>query len=366
MAKRMPGPITRKPVVALIVLVTLSQALSHTNAQADNPFVPTRLNEIATVLGTAIQDKGDPANTPLALVTNDLSPFWTAGQIGSQRAASEIGAPVILNAPRKPGDKLAQKKIVQSFIDDGYKGIAFSAIDPVSIESAVTDGISKNINFITFDSDASNTERMLYLGTDNYNAGVSAGKALLQALDAKGGKVVGLVGAMTAQNAIDRVQGITDALKDSNVTLITVMVDDLDPLKAESNAETALSQYPDLAAFVGIYSYDGPAAGQALKITNMIGKVKIVAFDLAPETISLLKQGTASAAIGQRPYYMGYLSVYILYSATTLGKDATMSLLAPYLTGKNKDLIDTGVDIVTADTLSTYSQFLNSIGIKSQ
>jgi len=358
--------ISHKPIVIFIVLIVMIQALGPVNAQPDNPFAPIRLNEIATVLGNATQDKGDPANTPLALVTNDLSPFWTAGQIGSQRAASEIGAPVILNAPRKPGDKLAQKKIVQSFIDDGYKGIAFSAIDPVSIESAVTDGISKNINFITFDSDASNTKRMLYLGTNNYNAGVSAGKALLEALGDKGGKVVGLVGAMTAQNAIDRIQGINDALKNSNVTLVTVMVDDLDPLKAESNAEIALAQYPDLAAFVGIYSYDGPAAGNALKITNMIGKVKIVAFDLAPETIALLKQGSASAAIGQRPYYMGYLSVYILYAATTLGKDETLILLAPYLTGKNNDVIDTGVDIVTADTLATYSQFLNSIGIKSQ
>jgi ribose transport system substrate-binding protein len=349
-------------IFAILVIPTLG----YVNAQSDNPFMPTSLNSIATALQSAIQGKGDPANTPLALVTNDLSPFWTAGQIGSQRAASEIGAPVILNAPRKPGDKLAQKKIVQSFIDDGYKGIAFSAIDPVSIESTVTDGIAKGINFITFDSDASNTKRLLYLGTDNYKAGVSAGKALLQALGDKGGKVVGLVGAMTAQNAIDRVQGITDALKDSNVTLSTVMVDDLDPLKAENNAENALLQYPDLAAFVGIYSYDGPAAGKALKVTNVVGKVKIVAFDLAPETIALLKEGTVSAAIGQRPYYMGYLSVYILYSAATLGKDETMLLLSPYLSGNNNDIIDTGVDIVTADTLPVYSQYLNSIGIKSQ
>ncbi len=353
-------------VVTLSILILTIPGLQPITAQDDNPFVPTRLNEIANTLGNAFQGQGDPANTPMGLVTNDLSPFWTAGQIGSQRAASEIGAPVILNAPRKPGDKVAQKKLVQSFIDDGYKGIAFSAIDPVSIESTVTDGISKNIHFITFDSDASNTKRLLYLGTNNYNAGVAAGKALLRALSANGGQVVGLVGAMTAQNAIDRVHGIEDTLKDSNVTLTTVMVDDLDPLKAESNAENAISLYPDLAAFVGIYSYDGPAAGNALKITNMIGKIKLVAFDLAPETIALLKQGTASAAIGQRPYYMGYLSVYILYSAATLGEDETMKLLVPYLTGDKKDVIDTGVDIVTANTLTAYSQFLNSIGIKSQ
>jgi len=331
-----------------------------------NPLTTTQLSEIAMVLRKAVQNKGDPANTDVAIVANALSPFWTAGQIGSQRAASELGISVIFNAPIKPGDIASQRNMVGSFIKDGYKGLAFSAIDSASIEPAIQAGIAQGISFVAIDSDAPKADRLVYIGTNNYNAGVTAGKALLQALGQPGGKVVGLVGTLTAQNAADRIRGIQDTLKGTNVTLETIMVDDLDPLKAENNASQALAKYPDLAAFVTLYSYDGAAAGQALKVTNQVGKVKIIAFDLEPQTITLLKQGVIAAAIGQRPYFMGYLSVYALYAAVTLGPAVTLQLLSPYASGPDKDVIDTGVDIVTIDTLPAYSQYLNSIGINSQ
>jgi ribose transport system substrate-binding protein len=72
------------------------------------------------------------------------------------------------------------------------------------------------------------------------------------------------------------------------------------------------------------------------------------------------------AAIGQRPYFMGYLSVYTLFALYTIGPSETLKLLDPYLSGDNKDSIDTGVDIVTPESLPEYSDYLNSIGIKSQ
>jgi ribose transport system substrate-binding protein len=204
------------------------------------------------------------------------------------------------------------------------------------------------------------------MGTDNYQAGILAGRALLAALGKKGGKVIGLVGELTAANSVERIQGIKDTLVGSNVVLETVLIDGLDPLKSTSNATTALEQEPDLAAFVGLYSYDAEGAAQALELANKLGTVKIVAFDLEPATIKRLNDGSVSAAIVQRPYYMGYLSSYILDATVTLGPDKTMALLSPFLSGTNKDTIDTGVDMVTPDTLPLYLEYLNSIGVASE
>jgi ribose transport system substrate-binding protein len=364
--KRKLGILALMTLIAGTFPLSASPDVHRVIAQSPNRFAPKRLIEIAEVLGKAVRGKGAPEQTPLAIVANDVAPFWTAGQIGSQRAASELGVPVIFNAPIKPGDKLAQRAIVQNFIYDGYKGIAFSAIDPASIKPVVQYGISQQIQFITLDSDAPDTGRLVYIGTDNYNAGVAAARVLLQTLGSKGGKVVGLVGALTALNASERVRGIRDTIKGSAVTLVDVMIDDLDPLRAESNADWALSTYPDLAAFVALYSYDGAAAGRAIKAANKVGAVKLVAFDLEPGTITLLKEGSVVAAIGQRPYFMGYLSVYTLFALYTIGPSETLKLLDPYLSGDNKDSIDTGVDIVTPESLPEYSDYLNSIGIKSQ
>lgn len=352
----------------LLMALMLGVALTHAQAvtESPNPFEPTELAEIAAVLGEAVANQHHPEDTAFAIVVNDVAPFWTAAQIASHRAARELGVPLIFDAAVKPGNKDEQRQLIQGYLDAGYQGISFSAIDPSSLTTIIKQGVEAGVQFIAIDSDAPDTGRLLYLGTDNYRAGVAAGEVLLETLGEAGGQVVALVGTLTAPNAIERIRGIEDTIQGTNVTLEAILIDDLDPLKAESNAEQALLQYPNLAAFVTIYSYDGPAAGNALKITGMVGKVKVVAFDLEPDTIRLLNEGAVSAAIGQRPYFWGYLSVYTLYAAVTLGSEETLRLLEPYFTDPTNRIIDTGVDIVTADTLDTYLAHLNSIGIWSQ
>jgi ribose transport system substrate-binding protein len=357
----------RSRFILLVVLIILIAAQpAHTVAQTDSPFVPKRLIEISGVLAQAIQGQGTPEDTPLGIVANSVTAFWTAAQIGALRASSEIGAPTIFTAPIKPGDKAVQGKLVKSFVDEGYKGIAISVIDPDALKPIVEAGIVKGINFITIDSDAPDSGRLMYIGTDNYNAGFAAGKELVRLLGDKGGKVVGLVGLLNAPNAVGRIQGIRDAIKGTNVALVEVMTDGIDATKALDNAETAIQKYPDLAAFVGIYAFNGPAAGQALRVSGKVGKIKIVAFDMLPETIMLVRDGAISTAIVQRPYYWGYLSTYMLYAMSALGPAQTMKLLAPYLAGEKHDILDTEVDVVTTDTLSEYLNYLESIGIKSQ
>jgi ribose transport system substrate-binding protein len=255
---------------------------------------------------------------------------------------------------------------VKSFIEEGYKGIAISVIDPDSISSNMKTGIDKGINFITIDSDAPGSGRRLYIGTDNYNAGYAAGKELVRLLGDKGGQVVGLVGLQDAPNAVDRIQGIKDAIQGTKVTIAEVMSDGIDATKALDNAESAIDKYPDLAAFVGIYAFNGPAAGQALRVSGKVGKIKIVAFDMLPETITLVRDGVISTAIVQRPYYWGYLSTYVLYAMSVLGPDETMKLLTSYLSGDKHDILDTEVDVVSTENLSKYLDYLESIGIKSQ
>jgi ribose transport system substrate-binding protein len=357
-----------KPYFILLIAFAVLIAVQPVEvvAQTDSLFVPKRLIEISDFLGQAIQGQGTPEETPLGIVANSVTAFWTAAQIGALRASSEIGVPIIFTAPVKPGNKVFQVSLVKSFISEGYKGVAISVIDPEAITSVVKEGLAKDINFITIDSDAPDSGRLIYIGTDNYKAGFTAGKELVQLLGDKGGKVVGLVGLRDAPNAIGRIQGIQDAIKGSNVTLVEVLVDGIDATKALDNAETALEKYPDLAAFVGIYAFNGPAAGQALRVSGKVGKVKVVAFDMLPETITLVRDGVISTAIVQRPYYWGYLSTYVLYAMSALGPEKTLELLTPYMDGEKHDILDTQVDVVTTDTLAEYLDYLESIGIKSQ
>jgi ribose transport system substrate-binding protein len=101
---------------------------------------------------------------------------------------------------------------------------------------------------------------------------------------------------------------------------------------ALSNAQTAIQKYGDeLAGFITFYSYDGPAACQAIKQADKIGTLKLVAFDAEPETQACMEEGVVQAMIGQRVYFYGYLSGYVMYTMSIIGQEETMTVLDPYL-----------------------------------
>ena len=354
-------------LVSILLASMLATAVVAQDATEEpaNPFAPADLVELVNILREATAGN-DPSQYKFAVVVNVLSPFWTAAAIGEQRAASELGVPVVFMAPAQAGDIASQQSLLETLVTDGYSGIAFSAIDPASVESIVQNGMEQGVNFITMDSDSAASGRPIFLALDNHRGGFLAGQAMVEALGDDCGQVVGFVGFITAQNAVDRIAGIEEAFEGTNCTLETVLVDNGDPSVALSNSETALTTYPDLKGMIGIYSYNGPAAIQALRTANRVGEVKLVAFDLATETMQGLRDNVVSAAIGQRVYYYGYLPVYLLYAMSAIGPEETMALLDPYLSGENHDLIDAGADIVTPENLDAYIEYLNSIGIVSQ
>lgn len=64
-------------------------------------------------------------------------------------------------------------------------------------------------------------------------------------------------------------------------------------MRAQKNAEDTLVKYPDVAALVGLYNYNGPAILNAVRAAGQAGKVKIVCFDENDETL----EGVASGDI---------------------------------------------------------------------
>src|SRR5579885_1383175 len=136
-----------------------------TEASGASQFDPTQLKQIAADLTAATAGKvSDPSSIRLAIVVNVLSPFWTAAAIGEQRASSELGAPVVFEAPDKNNSIASQQSILESMVTDQYDGIAFSAVDPASVVNVVKEGMAGKTNFLLIDSDSPNSGRPVYFG----------------------------------------------------------------------------------------------------------------------------------------------------------------------------------------------------------
>src|SRR4029079_6272115 len=171
---------------------------------------------------------------------------------GTEKAAAEN--PNIEVQFRIPADGTAaeQQHIIDDLLANGVHGIAISRVDPANQTPMLNRAASQAL-VLTQDSDAPNSNRVCYIGTDNVEAGRQAGQLVKEALP-NGGKIMVFVGVLDAENARQRYQGLKEALAGSNVSIIDVRTDNTDRVRAKSNASDTLVNNPDIAGMVGLWS----------------------------------------------------------------------------------------------------------------
>ncbi|NIA14266.1 MAG: substrate-binding domain-containing protein [Nitrospiraceae bacterium] len=255
------------------------------------------------------EDDGASAPIKVAFVTNNASDFWTIARAGTEKAQQELGCKVLFRIP-STGTAQEQQTIVQDLITVGVSGIAISPKDPAN-QTAMLNRAAQSVSLVTQDSDAPDSNRICYIGTDNYQAGVAAGELIKKTLP-EGGKIMLFVGTLDAQNAQDRKKGIEATLAGTGIEIIDTRTDETDRLKAKANAQDALVTHADLACLVGLWSYNGPAILNGVRASGKLGSVKIVCFDEEEETLQGVKDGHIAGTIVQQPFEFGYQSVKLL------------------------------------------------------
>jgi ribose transport system substrate-binding protein len=246
----------------------------------------------------------------VAFVTNNSSDFWTIARRGLEKADNELPDVSAEFRITSDGTAAEQKRIIDDLITKGVDGIAISPVDPENQTSLIND-VSRKALVFTQDSDAPNSDRACYVGTDNVAAGRQAGQLIKEVLPT-GGKIMLFVGKLDARNAQERIQGIREVLRDSKIEIIDIRTDDADDVRAKSNAADTLVRYPDVKALVGLWSYNGPAILNAIREAGKVGQVKIVAFDEADETLAGIRDGAIYATVVQQPFEFGYQATRLM------------------------------------------------------
>lgn len=267
---------------------------------------------LALVLSLSVScaspSKPPKAVKTVAFITNSTSDFWQVARKGCEKADAELPDVKVAFKTTNTGTIEEQNGLIRQALDrDDSDAIAISPVDPGGQKKIINDA-AKRAFVMTQDSDAPDTDRVLYLGADNRVAGRQAGELIKQALP-QGGKIMVFVGKREVQNAMDRFEGLKESLQGSKVVIIDLMTDDANPMNARDNAYEALKKYPDIAGMVGLWSYNGPAIVQALKPEAKLDKVKIVCFDDDRETLAAIKEGAIFGTVAQQPFEYGYQAV---------------------------------------------------------
>jgi ribose transport system substrate-binding protein len=274
----------------------------------------------------------DPAPAPsktapsFAFITNGVADFWTLAAAGATKAGEDLGVQVEIITPESI---TVQTRRIEDLLTRGIQGIAISPINSAN-QADILNKAAAQTNLITQDSDAPDTNRLVYIGMGNYEAGLLCGQTLRKAMP-DGGKVMIFVGRSDQDNAVHRRRGFIDALlerkpdpnrndppgdeiksEDGKFIVLGTMTDQFDRAKAKANVEDTVTAHPDIAAMVGLFGYNPPCIIEGLERTGKLGKVKVMGFDEDFATLQAVKDGNLVATIVQNPYQYGYQSIQTL------------------------------------------------------
>jgi len=315
---------------------------------------------LAVVIGLFAPVVSAQDDLKIVVIGKSVAPYWSNVEMGVKAAAADLGLSedqVIFFVPPKE-DVAAQIQAMETYIAQGVTGIAIAPSDPNALEPVMAAAAEAGILVTTLDTPpVEGSVSLVYIGTDNYTAGMFAGQAMAQLLP-DGGKVGIGRGSDTALNALQRTDGFLAATEGTGIEALEPVNDHEDAATALQLANSVISANPDLAGAFGVYAYNGPAWATAVNESEKSGQIKIVAFDATTDIINFIKSGTIQASIAQREYDMGYRSVEVIKLMAQMGVEEGLAEA-----GAVDGVIDTGVDVVTAANLKDYEASLDEKGI---
>lgn len=265
----------------------------------------------------------------LAFVVNGPSDFWKIAEAGVRKAQTELPDYELLFKYPERADSAIQQRLMDDLVAAGVSAIAVSVVDPKTSTDAIN-RIASQVPLFTFDSDATDSKRVAYIGSSNTELGKNAGELAVKAMP-NGGKCMGFVGLPGADNARERIEGFKAAVNGHNIELVDVRGDDIDQTRARANVDDTLVARPEINCMVGFYSYNPPRIYEALRDAGKLGQITVIAFDEDPITLGAVKEGSFAGTVVQQPFEWGYQG---------------MKLLAKYVSGDKSGIPSDGIIII--------------------
>jgi len=281
-------------------------------------------------------------------------PYWKAAGGGFSQAASQLKVRSDFVGP-DDYDPKAEKEAFDKAVARKASGILVSAADAKLLKDSIDAAISAGVPVITVDSDAPDSKRLFFIGTNNYQAGLTGGQRLASELKGKGNVVVFTMPAQA--NLAERLRGYRDALEGHPQIKIARVVDiQGDPRVAfDTTTETLGKERDKVDAFVCLEAQAGKEVATVLNSNNVTGKV-VIAMDTDPDTLEWIRKGVIAATISQKPYTMTYFGLRVLdslyhHKLNSLGADFSKDSFAPV-----PAFVDTGSSLVDKGNVEAFIQ----------
>jgi ribose transport system substrate-binding protein len=239
------------------------------------------------------------------VASNVNIPYWQEAQAGLTDSSKQMGVKAEMTGPER-FDPQAQLDAFQKAVASKPAGIMISVTRPELLQDAINTAVAQGIPVVTVDSDAPNSKRVMFVGTDNVRAGSESAKRLVDILKGQGQVVI--ISIPGQLNVDQRAQGVNDTLKKYPGIKIVQTIDDKgDPRVANDNMSALLKAKAKIDGIICLEASGGSGAAEALH--RLDAKIPIVGFDKDPETLDWIDRDGITATVTQKPYVMAYYAL---------------------------------------------------------
>lgn len=296
----------------------------------------------------------DAVNKKLYFVSlNDQGPYWMPLIASAKKTALEKGYELVVKSGVAGDPSRPQKLLeaVQEGIDQKVAGLAMAALDPQMFDKKAVEAKDRGIKLVTFDTDIATKEnRLSYIGTDNYQAGVVLGEKSAEDMLNKGvtsGKVTCITYSGSAQNMVERYRGLQDGFKEGlgehadNFTWLEWIINDLSASEAKRQLEAQMIANDDLKAVFTLGTESViTGAMEAIKSQNKQGKVLHYGFDFSETFVPGIPDQLITAIVDQ--------------NCAEIGRTIVEKLIAAVEGEEIDEIYPIDVNWVTADEIEEY------------
>lgn len=329
--KMFPPPSSATWLLLLLAMLTTST----TNVRADT--TATESLELSRDGFTSGTNTTTDTAYHIAVIPKSLdNPFFDIARDGCMDAAAALsrsGIEVVCDYTGPPGDADDNDGQIQAAIMHALitgkgtnytrpHGIAVAVRAVETLQPMIDLATREGIPVVTFDSDAPDSTRLQYIGTDNYFFGTQIAK-LLKQLKPNGG-TFGVVASLESLNLQERAAGFVDELLHDEGLWTPVSLVEENPyyvMDVQSNITLAMEHMYALAALDPPPTAIAPVMGMPMRsccwkefVDDMAKELNItlVSGDAMPNQIEFLERGYVHGLVGQLPYDFGAISVQTL------------------------------------------------------
>jgi ribose transport system substrate-binding protein len=284
------------------------------------------------------------------IATNTAVPYWKSAAAGFAAAGAQYGVTVDTRGPAGLNPQ-AEVDEFKAMVARKPAGILVSVANSKLMAPEIDAAIAAGIPVITMDSDAPESKRLYFIGTNNREAGRLGGHRAAAQLNGKGNVV--FFSNPGQPNLDERLKGYQDIFATyPGIKVVEVFDIKADPGSALDQAAVYLARTgpAKIDGFICLDSRSGSNVAEAFKRRGVSDRV-LITMDVDTDTLQLVGDGTIDSTISQKPYTMAFLGLKALddihhYPVKPLAGDYFLDPNSPF-----PAFIDTGVALIDKTNL---------------